>query len=190
MYYDDVASVKIGESISTLTDRILDVFDKATPHEIEAGARWYDEAQKLAIELSTEYDYSVEQIASALAAFSPRLFWSANVAAIEQPLANGTRKPGVLTRSFNNAKRALVDGFSAVRAQKSSSFAHNIAGDDETVTLDVWACRVAGIDEKLLNRVGVYATLAYAYRLAARKRAVSPSTMQATTWVVMRGRAT
>jgi hypothetical protein len=189
MDYKAIASDKIGVNLEALTKRIVRKFDKATPRDIEAGARWYDEARLLAIELSTEYDYTVEQIASAIAALSPQLHWSANVAATEQLLANGTRKPGVLGRSFDNAKRALTDGFSAVTGQKTSIFARNITGDDEAVTIDVWACRVAGIDEKLLNRVGVYATLAYAYQTAARRRGVSPSTMQATTWVVARGRA-
>jgi hypothetical protein len=69
-------------------------------------------------------------------------------------------------------------------------------GDEDSVTIDTWAVRAALLspvatksEQSKLSRVGVYEALANAYRTAAAKRGVSPSTMQAVVWVVIRNHA-
>jgi hypothetical protein len=42
------------------------------------------------------------------------------------------------------------------------------------------------LEDKVLTRAGVYQAVAQAYRTAAQRVGVTPSTMQATTWIVAR----
>jgi hypothetical protein len=178
----------------TLTRRILRTFDRATASDLESGARWYDEAGSLASQLSDSAGYSREQVAAVIAHLSPRTSWDRNVASAVALVREGgvaARELGAIGDNVDRAVASLdwedpVASFGP-KAHKTRSFYLNILGDREAVTVDVWAARVAGVTEKELRRVGVYDQVAHAYRLAARRRGVDPSTMQAVTWVVARG---
>lgn len=197
MSHDTVARDVFGVTLETIISRILRTFDRASTSDVESGARWYDEAGSLAGTL-TSRPYSagilnLEQAASVIAALSPRTSWSRNVAGAVALIVSGpqaARQSGCMTRNVETARRARTDGFAALNGPKTNAFARNIAGDREAVTVDVWACRVANLDEDRLSRKGAYDAVAHAYRLAARRRGVDPATMQATTWIVARnGRA-
>lgn len=182
----------------TMTRRILRTFDRATSSDLEAGARWYDEAGQLAADLagfSVPFDMEVTtaQVAVIIAHLSPRTSWSRNVAGATGLLRTG-EAPACIGDNVERATASLefADPFTSFgrKALKTRNFAANILGDREAVTVDVWAARVAGVTEAELKLVGVYDTVAHAYRLAARARGVDPATMQAVTWVVARnGRA-
>lgn len=178
-------------SVETLTRRILTVFDRATPADIEAGATWYDEAHELALSLGQSTGHGVEHAAAVIAHLSPRQTWTRNVLGAVDLMQNDVRTPGIMTRSFNAARGTLsvsVDRLEETfRGPKTRRFFRNILGDTESVTVDVWAARGAGVDETLLSRVGVYDAVECAYQRAARRRSVEPVTMQATVWVVVRG---
>jgi len=189
MSHDTAARKVYGVSLETITRRILRTFDRATASDIEAGARWYDEAGDLA-ETFAVHTGSVETAAAVIAALSPRTTWARNVAGAALLIEHGEVLPGLIGRNVETARRAMIDGFEAITGPKTSAFARNIAGDREAVTVDVWAARVADLDEDLLSRKGAYDAVAHAYRTAARRRGVDPATMQATTWIVARnGRA-
>lgn len=190
MSHDTFARKAFGVSLETITRRILVTFDRATPADLEAGATWYVEARELAATLSPNTGNDVERAASVIAALSPRTTWSRNVAGAVMLIESNDVLPGLIGRNVETARKAMTDGFAALNGPKTSAFARNIAGDDESVTVDVWACRVANLDENMLGRKGAYDAVAHAYRLAARRRGVAPATMQATTWIVARnGRA-
>lgn len=176
-------------TVETLTRRILDVFDRATPADIEAGASWYNEARALAAELSREHD--IEHAAAVIAHLSPRTTWTRNVAGATALMIDGTRANGIIGRNFDKALEAYnaptADLLETFGGPKTRRFFLNILGDVEAVTVDVWAARVAGIDEDLLSRVGVYDAVEAAYQRAARRVGLDPATMQATTWIVARG---
>lgn len=192
MSHDDVSRSLFGISHRTMVARILRTFDRATVSDLENGARWYDDAGQLAAILANG-EISLEQAASVIAALSPRTAWSRNVAgavALIKVGPSAARTVGCIGRNVETARLAKRDGFAALNGPKTSAFARNIAGDREAVTVDVWAMRVAELDEDLLTRKGAYDAVAHAYRLAARRRGVDPATMQATTWIVARnGRA-
>lgn len=190
MSHHTAARRVFGVTLETIVSRILRTFDSASKADVEAGARWYDEAGDLAITLAARHGRTVEQTASVIAALSPRTTWSRNVAGAALLLAEDEVLPGLIGRNVTQARDALDRGFDALTGPKTSRFARNIAGDRESVTVDVWAARVAGLDEDLLQRVGAYDAVEHAYRLAARRRGVDPATIQATTWIVARnGRA-
>ena len=183
-----------GVSHETIVRRILATFDKATPADVEAGATWYGEAGALCDTLATG-PITREHVAAVIAQLSPRTTWSRNVAGAVALIANGpdaARSLGCIGANVDRAAVALEssDPLSTINGPKTASFARNIVGDREAVTVDVWAARVADLDETLLSRKGAYDAVAHAYRVAARRRGVDPATMQATTWIVARnGRA-
>jgi hypothetical protein len=190
MSHHDTARRVFGVTLETIVARILRTFDAASKSDVEHGARWYDEAGELAATLAARHGYSVEQTSAVIAALSPRTTWSRNVAGAALLIAEDDVLPGLIGRNVETAREALAHGFDALNGPKTSRFAENIAGDREAVTVDVWAMRVADLDEDLLGRKGAYDAIEHAYRLAARRRGVDPVTMQATTWIVARnGRA-
>lgn len=183
-----------GISHETIVRRILATFDRATASDLESGATWYNEAGTLAENMAGVHGLTVEITASVLAALSPRTTWSRNVLGAAALLNGGheaARAVGCIGANVDRAVRCLTDGYAGLgNGPKTHAFARNIAGDRDAVTVDVWAMRVANLDETLLSRKGAYVAVAHAYVVAARRRGVDPATMQATTWVVARnGRA-
>lgn len=177
-----------------MTRRILRTFDRATASDLESGATWYGEAQELARTLGRTSGHGLEHAAAVIAHLSPQTPWSRNVAGAVTLLAYGERHDGILRTNLERARASLLatdpaDSFGA-RAHKTRRFYANILGDSEAVTVDVWAARVAGVDPDSLRDAGTYDSVERSYRSAARRRGVSPATMQATTWIVARnGRA-
>lgn len=179
-------------TLETLTRRILAVFERATPNDVESGSTWYADAQAFAYVWSVETAWSLEQCAAVLSHLSPRTTWTRNVIGAGELLRSGTKANGIIEANFNRALDSLGadDPESTFGGPKTRRFYLNIIGDTEAVTVDVWACRVAGVDEAMLGRKGVYDAVEAAYQRAARRVGVEPTTMQATTWIVARnGRA-
>ncbi|MEV2238796.1 hypothetical protein [Micromonospora sp. NPDC049891] len=189
---------EIGLDLDTIVDNILTVWKRATPSDIVAGERWYGNAGQLCSDLAAETPYSRETCAAAISHLSPRTSWTRNVAGAVS-LLHGGDAAGCLGENVKRARRAMasttpLDTFGET-APKTTRFARNILGDREQVTVDVWAARIAfgpdftGDAEATLDRKNVYAAVEHAYRLAAGRAGVDPTTMQATTWVVIRGKA-
>jgi hypothetical protein len=180
-------------TVETLTRRILATFDRATVADIEAGATWYDEAREFSVALGNRSGHGVEHAAAVIAHLSPRTTWTRNVVGAEMLLIHGERGEGIMGREFAKAYDSLdvdddlLETTFGPGSRKTLRFFRNILGDVESVTVDVWAARAAGVDEHLLGRVGVYDAVEVAYQRAARRRSVEPATMQATCWVVVRG---
>lgn len=185
-----------GTSVRACADRIVRTYQQATPDQRAAGAAWYGTAGALVDDLANRHGVTREHAAAVVAHLSPRTPWARNVNGARRLLEDGTA-PGCIGANVDRARRALEseDPLSTFGpdAPKTSRFAANILGDDDVVTVDVWAARVALGDrasDALLRRVGVYAALEHAYRLAAARVGVTPAEVQATTWIVARnGRA-
>lgn len=182
-------STVFGVTRETIIRRILRTFDAATAADVEAGATWYDEARTLADTLGRTSGLGTERVAAVISHLSPRTTWARNVSGAIYAVTYGEQGPGIMSANYGRARAALetdgpiVDTFGG---PKTRAFFLNIFGDDEAVTVDVWACRVADLDEALLKRAGAYDMVADCYRTAARRRGVLPTTMQATTWIVAR----
>jgi hypothetical protein len=191
---DNILKLKAGISAGEVTARIIDYWDRATERNREDGAQWYLIQQQAIDDMAADAGLSSETVAAVVAHLSPRIHWSRNLVSAEI-LLKGSKPPGIMSRSLLGAKSALDsdDPVSTLKGPKTHSFALNLLGDSDAVTIDVWALRVAlgsKADELVLNRVGVYDAISHCYRDAARMAGVSPSTMQATVWIVARnGRA-
>lgn len=195
MSHNDVLREKVGTTTGWCVRRILAVYDRASAEEFDEGARWYPRALGTCERLSARHGEPLDGVAAVVASLSPRMRWAKNVVAADVFLGGGN--PVALGASVRAARRVSgsVDPLGALRGPKVSRFAANILGDDQVVTVDVWAARVALPDrdyashERMLQWVGVYEAVEYAYQLAARARGVSPAVMQAVCWVVARGSA-
>jgi len=172
-----------------MVDSILRHFDRATPSQIEDGSQWYLKANQIARDMASESPYSVYRCAAIIAKTSPRTNWGQNVKNAWQCVM-GEEITGCLDMNRKGALQAR-DGVVVFgpTAHKTAAFMANILGDDYRVTVDTWAARVAGAEDADLSKAKDYAEVESAYCEAACLRGVSPSTMQAVTWVVARGRA-
>jgi len=187
------ALAKIGLNVETVTKRIQRTHAKATAEQVQQGMVWYGVAGIICEELSEKSEYVVAQVCAAMSQLSPRLRWSQNVDSIMMLVRTGELPAYVMSGPAGRARKALVaaDPFGTFgpKALKTQSFARNIAGDLEAVTIDVWAARIAGVSERQLKLAGVYEAIAHCYRLAAKRAGVAPAQMQAITWIVVRGSA-
>ena len=168
------------------------IVKQAKPSQIEQAAQWYADAESVARDIVDIYrsrgmDVSLEQAASIISAFSPRQRWSTNV---RQALrfAHGDENMRCLPNNLKMAKRALEVGFDALNGKKTNSFARNIAGDENAVTIDIWMMRSAGIPKDSPSKKD-YTQLSKAIENIAMETALTPRTVQALVWIVYRGSA-
>ena len=166
--------------------RFRAIVDSATPVQIVQAAQWYSDANSIARELSLNSEYTVEQCASVIAAFSPRMPWARNVY-VATEFVNGN-KVGALPVSIRNAEKSLTMGFDALNGDKTNAFARNIAGDLDAVTIDVWMIRAAGMDKAKINK-SEYRELANAVTEVANELTIAPAIVQALIWIIVRGKA-
>lgn len=192
--HDATLRRRAGVTHRTVVARILRAWDAATERDREAGRTWYADAAEVASELAP-YAGSVEHAATVIAHLSPRTSWARNVAGARGLVYHGMAEH-CMPANVDRARNALASKtpVATLNGPKVRRFAQNILGDTDAVTVDVWAARVALATppdaDRILARKGVYDALEDAYRVAARRRGVAPSVMQATTWVVARnGRA-
>lgn len=184
---------KVDLTTEAVVKRILRVFNKATAADMAAGVVWYQSAQELVEYLAACSKYTVPQIAAAMAHLSPRLRWKQNVDSITMLVLTGKLPAYIMAGPGRRARKALEsanpeDTFGK-RALKTLNFSRNVSGCEQSVTVDVWAAKVAGITEQQLKLVGVYNSVAHAYRLAAKRVGLTPAQLQAVVWVVIRGSA-
>lgn len=183
----------IGLTNRTVGARIDRAMQRATEDDILAGKFWYAEAHALAVMLSDESDLTLLQAACVIAHLSPKVSWAKNQEAAYQLVKHGRRLPGIMRAPFDRAVQAMTadDPLATFGpdARKTRSFALNIAGFTEEVTVDIWIARAVGVTEAQLKRVGVYEGIAHCFRLAAKRYGMDPSQIQAIVWVVVRGSA-
>jgi thermostable 8-oxoguanine DNA glycosylase len=165
---------------------------EAKPSQIEQATQWYADAEAVAHEIVDIYktrnmDVSLEQAASIVSAFSPRQRWSVNV---RQALrfAHGDETMRCLPNNLKMAKSALENGFNALNGKKTNSFARNIAGDENAITIDIWMMRSVGIAKSQPSKKD-YTQLSEAIEKIAMETAMTPRTVQALVWIVYRGSA-
>lgn len=172
-------------------ENILNTFEEATAQQQAEGMLWYAEAHELAASLSS----NTATAAGVIAALSPMMSWTRNVALAKKAFAD-LRASGALGLSVKRANQILdgADPLDVLGGDKVRSFYLNILdpqGDD--VTVDRHAFDVAlNLRNSENDRTQIkgkrYAALADLYRDAAVVAGVLPNQMQAVTWTVWRER--
>jgi len=169
-------------------DSILDTYNSiignATMAQTMQAATWYNEAQKVAIELATRNSIPLDHAAGVIAAFSPRTRWTQNITNAVLFL-EGHDVPA-LGNNIKMANAVMEKGIKALNGRKTNSFAKNIAGDMNVVTIDVWMIRAAGYNRLDANK-GMYDLMENVIIELAESYSVSPAQLQALIWIVVRG---
>lgn len=170
---------------------IIAAWHNSTESDRERGRCWYPVAHDIAEEIG---DGDVRKGAGVLAALSPQKSWDANVA-LATDACNGNAH-GHIADALRKVGEILA-GSDPVdvlpQHAKTWHFYRNILDptDPDPITIDRHAHDIAvgevyGSANRGLNNATRYATLAHAYREAARRLNVLPNVLQATTWVAHR----
>ncbi len=187
-------------------DALLGVYATADDYARSYGADWYGAANEIACQLGAEYGFTTAQAAGAIAAMSPRVSWPQNVRDADTLLAWAERardepdapyEPhwSLPIQAFRvNIEKAIecltaADPLTVLNGPKQRAFYRNITGDNQCVTVDVWATRAATRGAR--DQPGsAYADIERAYQRAAKRVGVAPRDFQAAVWLALRGRAT
>jgi hypothetical protein len=188
----------------------------ASQADILAGIAWYERAHKLGVRLIHAYDgLTLGQAVGVIAALSPNNKWARNCTDAEAMIkawhmGADPLSVKVCTYNPNKAKAAAILALSDAETQgdndviaeilngrKVTSFYRSILGDPDAVCVDGHAYAV-WIGERITTtktpKLGVklYADIARAYQLVAKRSfnlcgvTLSPTQVQATTWVTYR----
>lgn len=168
---------------------IIKVYEQASDDQKRRGHEWYRTAHQLADFLS---EGNVRTGAGVIAALSANKAWDIN-----QRLASDAFKGELHGHTAENlAKVAKImagadpEDVLPMHAKTGNFFRCIVDPDDqEAVCIDRHAHDVAvgrpyGDADRGLSAKGRYAVLSLAYRNAAAKLGITPSELQATTWVV------
>lgn len=163
----------------------------ATPAEIAAGKRWYDDARHLASTLARTRG-TLAMAAGVIAALSPLTPWDRNKELAVRAFADG-QASGTLTNSIRAANRILAgeDPLDVLKSDKVRNFFLSILGSPDAVCVDRHALEVyqgKRYADKDRPSVGkrLYRDAAAAYVEAANRTPFTATQVQAITWLVWR----
>jgi hypothetical protein len=175
------------------------VFDQATPQDVIAGMRWYDEAHRFARHLASKYGVSLDVAAGVIAALSPRSKWERNIQDAENVIAayvRGKDPMEVPCGTFNHNKERAVEILSAgtrhgiLSGEKVCAFADNIENPrTDTVVVDSHAYNAWLGERAIIGEHGIritpkrYRETAEGYRQLANQVGIAPNQAQAIVWL-------
>ena len=163
------------------------VMSVVTPEDMQEGMSWYEDAYGVACKLTPA---NPSTGAGILAALSPMTSWPENVKKATMVVDSGTTYG--LSSNVDKAVRILngETPLDVLRGPKVRSFYTDIMGlPTETVTIDRHAIDIAcgrplsNSERATFGKDTKYAMLARFYTEVAREYDVTPSQLQAITWV-------
>lgn len=177
------------DELARYVGNIVTAYKEATPWQVARGRQWYPVAHDLAEIIG---DGDVRKGAGIIAALSAQRRWEVTVD-LATDAANGNVH-GHTERMLSKV-RLMLEGADPAELLpmhlKTGNFWRCIVspGDPDPVVIDRHAHDVAvgekyrDCDDRGLSNMNRYATLALAYRLAARELKEIPSVVQAVTWI-------
>lgn len=193
-----------AKTASLYTRNILSVYYAASLADIQAGKAWYQQAEEIGWALTNKYGISHPQACGVIAAVSPLNEWSANVRLaeklIQRVIVDGetaVSNKGYLSGGLKKVDLILANDEITVNeievilnGDKIKSFFANILGFSQYVCVDGHAQNIAvngltrvSITKAKSIKTKQYKVLAEAYVDAAYIVGITPSEMQAITWV-------
>ena len=166
-------------------------YAQSTDDERAEGLDWYPSARREVARIACDYRLPNRMVAHVIAALSPRNKWERNLADAEAFVAaflENRPMPSANTFSSNrrSAWRVLHENAEAT-GRKVSSFAANLTGDDDTLTVDTWTIRAAtGGRVDTVQNLTEYREVARAYVAVARELGLTPASLQAIIWIAIR----
>jgi hypothetical protein len=174
-------------------------FNIATDDQIKDGLKWYKEANKIVLNIATEYKIDPYKVASVLSALSPRNKWKQNIAdtiKVCKAWTEGKTPEDIKVCTFHTNKFkafAILDDKVKItdKSLKTFNFVRNIAFLDPTaVTVDIWhlrACfdKIIKIDNASIGRVA-YRQIKKLTLAKAEKLGITGFEFQAIVWTSIR----
>lgn len=172
---------------------IVKLFNATSRDNLDNGMSWYRDANKHAKKLSRDFKIPLNKVVGVMAALSPNNKWARNKIDTRNFLAVPSLDTKVCT-FINQRKKALAilssNGTSKeiekiLNGIKTKNFYHNIRfySASDKVTVDMWAFRSVGAEEKLKN----VPLVTQAYQEVATELNIVPHQLQAVVWGVIRG---
>lgn len=180
-------------SHTDLVCKLVEHYCDATPEEISDGREWYSDAQAFAKGLAAGSPYSETQCAYVIAALSPNVAWSENMAAAAHAVDG--HRVGIDPGSWKGAgygvnKRkaaAILDGnLDALQGPKVTMFARGIVGDPDACTVDIWMQRACDMDTGAAPTKKEHAAIRAAIEHAAKVTGETVRELQAIVWTKVR----
>lgn len=194
------------------TDSIIATYFQSNTLDKQIGMSWYNNAYAVSVKIAKDYDFTVEQIAGAIAALSPNNKWDRNIQDAEslaRAIRAGVDPLDVKVCTFGSNKLKAIQILTSdvdsdaicniLKGQKVIAFFLNISlnGDTDCPVIDghaynIWAGTVSGLKEVPSITPKAFAAIQDAYRDAARiasqvtGETISAGQMQAITWVCYR----
>jgi len=174
------------------------IANQATLDQLTAAQEWYEEARDLAVDMTELGDITFDQACCIIATYSIKQRWERNEE-LALRFAQGERglpAMGAVNRIADNVM-AFDDPYAALNGQKTNAFAHNIAGDLEAVTIDVWMLKASEVDHKKSPSRKLYIEISESVVEASLegidfgsgKVFLKPAQYQALVWIIIRGAA-
>jgi len=188
-------------------NNIKAIYLLATTQEKIDGAKWYQSAHEIALQLAIDYKLSLQTAAGVIAALSPRNKWSRNVIDAENLIEAFTRDSEsavnikVCTFGKNKEKALKIlenkdDLFvdttrDILKGPKLIEFFNCICGNKDDVCIDghaycVWNGSRTSLKDVPSIGVKLRKEIKSDFRKAAAKFDISAAEMQAITWVAWR----
>lgn len=177
---------------SAMVANISHVYSLSTASERTDGKLWYPRAHAIVVDWADFYGRSIANVACIIAALSPQVEWTRNLIVAEDvlrgipPSIGGTiqRFLRIAERIRDERASDTVDYFK--NGCKVRSFAVNLAGNFDVVTVDTHAAQIAAGSPLSDLRVGTWRTytpVVNAYETAADRHRLQPAELQAITWL-------
>jgi hypothetical protein len=174
-------------------------FNIATDDQVKDGLKWYQEANKIVLNIATEYKIDPYKVASVLSALSPRNKWKQNIAdtiKVCKAWTEGKTPEDIKVCTFHTNKFkafAILDDKVKItdKSLKTFNFVRNIAFLDPTaLTVDIWhlrACfdKIIKIDNASIGRVA-YKQIKKLTLAKAEKLGITGFEFQAIVWTSIR----
>jgi hypothetical protein len=171
---------------------ITAVYRAATVDETQRGKLWYPMAHNIVVEWADTFGRSIANVACIVAALSPQLEWTRNLIIADDilrgnaPSIGGTLQVNLRKACAIRDDRATDTAGYFKQGCKVRSFAANLAGNFEVVTVDTHAGQIAAGNPSANVRVDIwrkYEPVASAYVEAAKRLKLQPAELQAITWL-------
>lgn len=195
-----IPTIASNDAHARYVDNIVTAFCAASSEHVAAGRRWYPTARQVAYAMAIGmddgtpegYDRAVRAGSGVIAALSPQKAWSTNVTMASKAFQSGVAR-GHVPDACVKASR-IMNGEDPLTVLPDESKTWNFfrcivdPSDADAVVIDRHAHDVAvgvvygGTDRGLSNKRR-YATVAHAYREAARVLGELPQVVQAVVWV-------
>ncbi len=175
-----------------MVNNIVSVYRLATAQEVALGRDWYPTAHRIVCDWADTFGRSIANVACIVAALSPQCEWKRNLIIAADILSGHPPSIGGSIHSFvRNAERIRDDRATDTaeyfkQGCKVRSFAVNLAGNYDIVTVDTHGAQIAAGSPASNLRVDTwakYTPVAEAYCIAAKRLRLAPAELQAVTWV-------